>query len=186
MVFQRPAYPLLTAKQFLEFSFSDRKAELDEGVVRVLDGVTKWHATIQSNLLSFVHGQLRGTPYRTYLSSFPLRVDSHSVRRADLFVTHGKDGPEHEDDLACDDPLVIFEIIHGSRPRTNLTVKVEEYRQLGSLDTLVIIDADEERLRVLQRAGRRNWSDNGFDVPIDVRLPSLGIVVPHAEIFSRD
>ena len=186
MVFDRPVYPKLTAKQFLEFSFSDRKAELDSGVVRVLDGVTVWHATIQGNLLTSAHTKLRGTGYRPYSSSLPIRTGPHSVRRADLMIVHGKEGPEHDGDNAVDDPLVIFEIVHQQPPRTDLTVKLAEYRQLGSLETLVIVDAEKERLRVVQRAGRQSWRDDSYDVPIDLILPSLGIVIPHADVFARD
>jgi hypothetical protein len=34
----QPIYPLLTAKEFLEFDFGDLKAELDNGVIRMMAG----------------------------------------------------------------------------------------------------------------------------------------------------
>ena len=43
-----------------------------------------------------------------------------------------------------------------------------------------------ERLRIVQRTGPGGWSDDEHAEPIDLALPSLGIVVPHDEIFARD
>ena len=186
MAFAPPAYPLLTTKQFLEFSFSDRKAELDRGVIRVLDGVTVRHADIQGNLLAAMHGMLRGTSYQPYMSSMPIRTGERSVRRADLVIVHGKQGPEHDDDDAFDDPIVIFEIVHVGPPRTDLAIKLDEYRALASADTIVVVDAVSERLRVIQRAGQDSWTDQAYTVPIDLRFPSPGVVLPHADVFTRD
>ena len=46
-----PDYPLLTAKEFLEIDFGERKAELDNGVIRMMAGGTARHAEVQANLL---------------------------------------------------------------------------------------------------------------------------------------
>lgn len=59
-----PDEPLLRAKTFLEFDFSDRKAELDIGVIRMVPGATSWHCVVQGNLLALLHMRLRGTGYQ--------------------------------------------------------------------------------------------------------------------------
>ena len=41
-----PDYPLLTAEEFLQFDFGDRKAELDNGVIRMMAGGTARHSEI--------------------------------------------------------------------------------------------------------------------------------------------
>lgn len=182
----RPAYPQLTAKQFLEFSFSDRKAELDDGVVRVLDGVTVGHATVQGNIAAWLHAHLRGSGLFPYGSSLPIMTGECSVRCADVVVAPSHPRSERSQISYLDDPLVIFEIVHVGPPRTDLAVKLAEYRRLPTLDTLVVVDAKAERLHVFQRAGRTRWSDEAYDVPIDLRLPCLGLTIPHAKIFARD
>jgi hypothetical protein len=44
-------YPLLTAEDFLDIDFGDRKAELDDGVIRTMASGTARHARVQFNLL---------------------------------------------------------------------------------------------------------------------------------------
>lgn len=48
-----PAYRLLDAEEFLEIDFgAERKAELDQGVIRMMAGGTRAHARVQANLLA--------------------------------------------------------------------------------------------------------------------------------------
>ncbi|HEU0045217.1 hypothetical protein [Sphingomonas sp.] len=42
-----------------------------------------------------------------------------------------------------------------------------------------------ERVRVIQRTGPKGWSDVSYDDAFDIPLPSLGVTLPHAEIFAR-
>ena len=38
----------------------------------------------------------------------------------------------------------------------------------------------------MQRLGPMSWRDDMFSQPHDIELPSLGIVLPHVEVFARD
>lgn len=179
----QPDYPLLTAEEFLEFSFGDRKAELDRGVIRVLSGVTARHSIVQGNIQVFLHTLLRGTGKGVYGSLMPIRISSESVRRADAVVVDSRASPINDDDSALTAPLVIFEILSS---RTDLGAKLWEYQSLTSVDTVVLVDTAAERLRVVQRTGPNGWSDVTHTEPTDVSLPSLAVTVPHDEIFARD
>jgi Uma2 family endonuclease len=182
----QPAYPLVTADEFLDFDFGDRKAELDNGMIRVLAGGTRRHACVQGNILMALHARLRGTACTPFTSSMATRTHDLSVRHADVSVFCGRDGPEHDDDKSADDPRVLFEVLSAGTSRTDLKVKVPEYKALPSVDTIVLVDIAAERVRVIQRTGRDDWTEHGYDQPTDVVLPSLGVTVTHAEIFARD
>ncbi len=106
-----PNYPLLTAEEFLEIDFGERKAELDNGVIRMMAGGTA---------------------------------------------------------------------------RTDLRVKLEEYRDMPSVDTIVFVDIASERVRIVQRTGARAWSDVTYTDPFDIPLPSIGATLRHADLFARD
>lgn len=77
-------------------------------------------------------------------------------------------------------------MLSAGTARTDLRVKLEEYRELPSIDTIVFVDIATERLRVVQRTGPKGWSETIHDEPFDVPLPSLDITLPHGEIFARD
>ncbi|MBB3695352.1 Uma2 family endonuclease [Sphingomonas sp. BK580] len=181
-----PLYPSLTAERFLAIDFGEEKAELDRGVVRIITGATKRHVEVAGNVLTYLATSLRGSGFAAYSSQLATRTGDLSVRQSDVAVFHGKSDPSYDNERAFTDPRVLFEVLSGSTARTDLTVKLEEYRALPSVDTIVFVDIAAERLRVLQRNGPRAWSDVAHDVPVDVALPALRLTLPHAEIFARD
>ena len=181
----QPDYPLVTADEFLRMDFGDRKAELDNGVIRMMAGGTGRHARVAVNILRALGNRLEGTGCTPYTSDMATRTHDLSIRYPDVAVFCGRDGPENDDLKAWNDPRVLFEILSASTSRTDLRVKLPEYKALPSIDTIVFVDIVAERLRVVQRTGRNDWAETGHDEPVDLVLPSLRITLPHAEIFAR-
>lgn len=184
----QPRYELLTAEQFLEIDFgSDKKAELDNGVIRMMAGGTEAHARIAGNIFAFLRAKLRGSGCRPYTSDMATRTHDRSVRYPDVSIFCQLDiATRPPGALAFDDPRVIFEILSAGTARTDLRVKLDEYKALPSIDTIVFVDTATERVRVVQRTGAGAWSDVQASEPLDVQLPALSVTVPHAEIFARD
>lgn len=180
--------PLVTAKQFLEMEFgSDVKAELDNGVIRMMAGGTAAHARVQGNVFAFLRQRLRGSGCRVYNSDMAVNTHEFAIRYPDVAV-YCREGVRPEDDglKAFNSPAVIFEVLSAGTARTDLRVKLEEYKALPSVETIVFVDVVKERVRVLQRRETDLWSDLSATHPHDVELPSLGITIPHTEIFARD
>ncbi len=180
--------PLLTAEQFLAIEFGpDVKAELDNGVIRMMAGGTSVHARVQGNVFAFLRARLRGSGCMPYNSDMAVRTHGKSIRYPDVAV-YCTEGGKSEDDMlkAFERPSVIFEILSNGTARTDLKVKLAEYRALPSVDTIVFVDAISERVRVVQRTAANAWSDVEATSPMDVALPSLNLTIPHAEIFARD
>lgn len=180
--------PLLTAKQFLEMDFgSDVKAELDNGVIRMMAGGTAAHARVQGNVFAFLRQRLRGSGCRVFNSDMAVKTHENAIRYPDVAVYCREGGRPEEDDLkAFESPAVIFEVLSAGTARTDLRVKLEEYKALASVETIVFVDAVTERVRVLQRRDADLWSDLNATQAHDVELPLLGLTIPHGEIFSRD
>ena len=177
----QPDYPLLTAEEFLEIDFGERKAELDNGVIRMMAGGTIRHSRVQANIIVALAPRLRG-------SGCDMAVQTHdiSIRYPDVSVYCGRETPEHDGEKSAGDPRVIFEVLSAGTARTDLRIKLDEYRKLRSVDTVVFVDIASERLRVVQRTGPTGWNDDAHDRPIDLHLPSLNVMLSHADIFARD
>ena len=109
-----------------------------------------------------------------------------SVRHPDLAIYPRRSSPEFDDMQSFDDPVAIFEIHNAGTARTDLRVKLPEYKALPSVDTIVLIDIAIERLRIFQRTPTNGWNEQAYVDPVDLDLPSLGITIPHDEIFARD
>jgi len=179
-------YPLVTADEFLRMDFGDRKAELDNGVIRMMAGGTRRHAGVSGNIFVALREKLRGSGCAPYMSDMATRTHDLSIRNPDISVFCGRGGPEFDDDLCDPAPRVLFEVLSKGTARTDLRVKLEEYKALPSVDTIVYVDIGTERLRIIQRTGPDGWTDDNHREPHDVKLPGLGISLTHAEIFARD
>lgn len=181
-----PDYPLLSAAGFLEVDFGDLKAELDNGIIRMMAGGSARHAEVAGNIQAFLRTALRGSGCKPYTSDMATRTHDLSVRYPDVSVFCGKNDPAHDAAKSFDDPRVLFEVLSANTARTDLRTKLDECKALDSVDTIVFVDIASERLRVIQRTGPHGWSDVAHDGPFDVPLPTLSLTLPHAEIFARD
>jgi Uma2 family endonuclease len=110
-----PAYRLLDAEEFFEIDFgAERKAELDQGVIRMMAGGTRAHARVQANVLAWLRQALRGSGCRPYGSDMALKTGRLSVRYPDVSVVCG-DAAKSDDDRVCfDQATAVFEIFSPS------------------------------------------------------------------------
>lgn len=181
-----PEPHLITAEQFLQIDFgSDIRAELDNGIVRMMAGGTAAHARIQSNLMLAIGLALRGSGCRAYGPDMGLRTHDKSVRYPDISVYCGKDSAAFDDAKAFDDPVIIVEVLSPSTSSLDQGIKLQEYRWLPSVQTILLIDPDAETVRSVTRTGAHNWTDNLHGPGEDIIIPGLCITVAHAEIFAR-
>lgn len=183
-----PKFIPMTVDEFLSIDFpSDKKFELVDGVIRMMAGGSVAHALVASNIMAFLRNGLRGTGCRPFGSDMGLVVNRTNLRYPDIAVycrNGWSDGELLEQKLA--DPSVIFEILSPSTDRNDQGAKLDEYRTIESLQTVVFVDPMQELSRVVQRIGPTSWRDDLFAQPHDVELPSLKLTIPHTEIFARD
>lgn len=179
---------LLTVEEFLQIDFgSDLKAELDNGVVRMMAGGTRAHDRVAMNLIIELGLQLRGSPCRPSGSDMGIKAHDMSLRYPDVSVTCGRDGEDDDDVRDVENPSVVVEVLSPSTADQDHRTKLPEYKRIESVETIVYIDPDREHMTVWQRTGRDpdSWSEVVHTRHVDLELPSLGLVVPAAEIFRR-
>ncbi len=183
-----PLYRKITVDEFLAIDFgTDRKFELVDGVIRMMTGGTPAHSRVASNILIYLGTKLRGTGCRAYNSDMGVRVNDTDMRYPDVSVFCGNPAtPEREEARAFGDPTVIVEVLSSSTAKEDQGEKLAQYRELASVDTIVFVDPSNELTRLIQRLGPTAWRDDLFAQPHDVALPSLGLTIPHTEIFARD
>jgi Uma2 family endonuclease len=183
-----PRYQPITVEQFLSIDFgTDRKFELVDGMIRMPTGGTSAHSRVAGNIYFFLRQKLSGSGCLPFNSDMGVQVNGTNLRYPDVSVYCGNPAAREKDSLRTfDDPKVIFKVLSPSTSGADQGTKLDEYRGLASLDTIVFVDPENELTRVFQRLGPTSWRDDMFAQPHDVDLPSLGIVLPHQEIFARD
>lgn len=181
------AYRLVSADEFLLLDLGpDRRAELDQGVIRIAGG-TAAHARVQTNLLSYLRTKLRGTPCRPYGSDMALRIGEHSVRYPDVTIYCGQPGSADNDaKKVLEGPRVVFEVLSPHTASLDQGQKLAEYQELPSVDAIVFVDPDAETLRVVTRLGPQSFRDDRFGTVGELELPCLGLTIPRTEVFARD
>ncbi|WP_373487228.1 Uma2 family endonuclease [Blastomonas sp.] len=164
---------------------SDIKAELDNGIIRMMAGGTAAHARIQSNLTLALGLALRGSGCRPYGSDMGLQTHEMSVRYPDVSVYCGKDSELFDNVKAFDDPVLLVEVLSPSTATSDAGVKLNEYRAIPSVQTILMIDPVASTVRSITRTGPQNWIDNVHGGGEDIAIPHLKITLSHTDIFAR-
>jgi len=181
-----PEPNLITSAQFLQIDFGpDIKAELDNGIIRMMAGGTAAHARVQSNTMLALGVALRGTGCRPYGSDMAVNTYAMSVRYPDISVYCGKDSEIFDNVKAFDDPVVLIEIISPSTAAHDQGTKLNEYRALPSVHTILLIDPSANAVRSITRTGPKGWTDDVPGANEDIAIPHLGIALSQGEIFAR-
>jgi Uma2 family endonuclease len=182
-----PAYRRISAEEFLAMDFRGAKAELEDGIIFMMAGGNESHARIAANILAFLRAHLRGSGRRPYGSNFATRIEERTIRFPDVSVYCDRpSAPGNERKQLLGDPQVVFQVLSPSTSSHDQRVKLEEYRRLPGIQEIVIVDPDQQRVRVVRRTGAENWTDDWLAVGADAPLPSLSLSIPQAEIFARD
>lgn len=182
-----PAYRKITADEFLAMDFgTDRRFELHDGVIVMMAGGTEPHAWVQGNVFAWLRTRLRGTGCRPYGPDMAVQINDIDIRYPDISIYC--DQPPRDDltearKLA--NPTVIIEVLSPSTTTLDQGTKLEEYRRLPSVRTVAFVDPVNEMCRTIERMPE-GWLDYIFSGTRGIEIPSLGLTIPHAEIFAHD
>lgn len=182
-----PAYRRVTVAEFLEMDFNGARAELEDGIIFMMAGGSEQHGRIAINIISYLRQRLRGSGCRPYGSDFAAQTGAQTVRLPDVSVHCGNPtAPENRTKKLIGDPVVIVEVLSPSTERLDHKTKLEEYRSLAGTRDILLVDPVTERMRHARRNEAGDWVDGWLSPGADVFLASIGVTLPHAEIFADD
>jgi len=182
------AHRPITADEFLEMDLgTDLRCELEDGVIKAMVGGTAAHSRVQRRLMVWLGNALRGSGCAPFGTDLAVRITDTIVRYPDVTVHCGEpDAPANDQARDLGDPRIIFEVLSPSTAAKDRKVKLGEYQGLEGVDTIVLVDPEDETIQVHQRLSATTWRDDLLGRKQDVELPSLNLTIPHAEIFARD
>lgn len=183
-----PAYRPITAEEFLEMDFgTDKRFELHNGVIYMMTGGTHGHSWVQGNIFAWLRAKLRGTACRPHGPDMALKISENDIRYPDITIYC--DLPpvaELAQSKLLDNPTVIIEVLSPSTSTFDQGTKLEEYQRITSVRSIAFVDPANELCRTLERIGPARWQDQMFSGESGIAIPSLGLHIPHDEIFARD
>lgn len=180
------AVPLFhSVDQFLEWEEvqTERYELLPGGVVTMMAGGTYDHSQIASNVTAALRPQLRGK--QCYVHAADAKVASreqNTLVYPDVFVRCGERGGQA---TVRDDPIVVFEVLSASTAERDLTRKRLVYTSMPSVQVIVYVSQDQQRLHVVRRGGDGRFTDTmieGMDAVLE--LPEIGAILAMADIYE--
>ena len=184
----------LTAAEYLAIeSTSEIRHEFLDGEMFAMSGGSLWHNLIKDHFARAVANRLSGGTYRVVTSDQRLKVDATGLYTyPDVLVFCGppvmEDGVHH----TLTNASLVAEVLSNSTEKYDRGIKFSHYRRLDTLQEYLLIAQDRFSVEVFQRqdagsssAGSDAWLlSAAAEREAEVRLSSLGITVPLAEIYA--
>ena len=185
----RLARPLYSFAEYvrLEAESPLTKHELVDGVAWAMPPHSPEHAAIAANITTLLGVALRDKPCRVYSSDLRVRVLATGLTTyPDVTVVCDREQLDPADDkgLTVTNPKLIVEVSSPSTEHYDRGDKLIHYKQIESLETILLVAHDERRLEVWQRTEGR-W---GLDVVKGDGVAALslhGCELPIADVYRN-
>ena len=161
----------------------DQRYELVGGLpLKMMAGALNRHDTIVVNLLAELRNRLRGQSCVPFTADGAVQTYPGQIRRPDVGVDCGRRDPDGY--LAADVRMVV-EVLSPSTRDFDTYGKIAEYKAIGSLEYIMIVEPNAAEVVLWSRDGTGAWSDTTIDdMAGAVALPSLGVTLPLAEMYD--
>jgi Uma2 family endonuclease len=175
----------------LDYSFHDyvrfeadahERHEFVRGLILAMAGGTLEHARRTANVIALLHGQLRSKRCSVFDSNARIRVPSGNAYYPDASIVCGEVMTDPDDRLSATNPTVLVEVLSPSTAEFDRTDKLDDYRMIASLQHVVHVVDDAERIDVWTRTGDA-WSMKSWSAGERAELPAVQCVLDVSEIY---
>ena len=150
--------------------------EFLEGLVWAMAGSTPDHAGIAANVTTLLANALANQPCRVFSSDLRVRVTATGLGTYPdvTVVCHElKLDPEDHKGHTITNPTVLVEVLSPSTEDYDRGEKLDHYRQIESLESILLIAHDRRSVEVWTKH-EGAWASQTATSPGAVVLPSLG------------
>lgn len=182
--------PPMTEAEYLAFADAQEiKYEYHAGIVYAMTGASVRHNTITANAIAHLIGALGERDCTVTTSDTRVFIAStRSYRYPD--VTVFCDEPAYWEERAdtITNPVLLVEVLSPGTAVRDYNDKLEEYTQIASLQTYVIIAQDKPKIEVYRRDESGKWIYEfvtGLDAEITVPIHDINLRLSLAEIYRR-
>jgi Uma2 family endonuclease len=163
------------------------KSEFFDGEMFAMAGGTPEHGLIVTNLAGELRNRLKGRPCIVCNADLRLKVEPTGLLTyPDVSVVCG---PlrffANERDVIVN-PTLVAEVLSDATEAYDRGKKFEQYRQVASLREYLLVSQTEPRIEQYLRLESDEWRlKEAAGMTSALELPSLGIVLPLAEVFEK-
>jgi Uma2 family endonuclease len=178
------AAPRMTLDEFWEWQDrQDIRYELVDGIPWAMAGAQQRHDVILTNALVEIGGQLRGKPCRVFSADQTVVTRAANGRRPNVGVDCG---PLDGSSMRASSPRVVIEVLSRSTRLLDQVGKLEEYKDVDSMEHVALVDPDEAYVILWSRDADRTWAMSPFrDLEDVLPLAAVGVSLPLAVLYDR-
>ena len=163
---------------------SQTRHEYYHGEIIAMSGAKREHTVITSNVVREFGNQLENRPHCTAVSSDQrVRVSGKIYFYPDVVVACDE---EYDDTgMMLINPYVVVEVTSDSTGWYDRSTKLEAYKQMPSVQDILIVDQDRVRVEQHTRMADGWFVREFLSLDQDVKLASIGCVLPVRKIYSK-
>jgi len=180
--------PRLSEAEYLRLERqAETRSEYFDGEIFAMAGGTRAHSVIAINLGGELRSRLKASDCVVYNADMKVKVQTTGLfTYPDVSVACGEQSflDAQEDTLL--NPVVVFEVLSDSTEAYDRGKKFEHYRQIPSCREYLLVSQTEPRIEQFIRQSNGEWIlKEAAGMSAEIKLPSLGIVLPLAEVFAK-
>lgn len=182
-----PKLNRMTVEQYFDWQLKqDKLFELVDGIpvlpMKMMAGASLRHDRVTVNAILLLGNQLKGRRCRPTTSDVAVRIPKGNIRRPDITVECGE--PKSDRELVAADPQVVIEVLSPSTMSFDRFRKLEEYKTVPGLNTILLVDTEAAQVAMHRRDGEA-WhveTFEGLDKIVD--LAGVGAALPLKDLYD--
>jgi len=174
-----------TFREYLELEEVARvRHEFYDGEIYAMAGGTPEHAAMAAAITTILGRQLDLQSCRVYSSDLRLRVLATGLATyPDVTVVCGPSGRDPHSTTHVTNPKVLVEVLSNSTADYDRGEKLQHYQQIPSLQAIVLVDHESERIDLWTRGGDA-WRARSFAAGEVVPLDTIGATISVDEVYA--
>jgi Uma2 family endonuclease len=164
------------------------KHEFLDGHVWAMAGGSPDHGAVAANIIALLSNQLRSRPCRVFTSDVRIRVRATGLATyPDVSVVGGTQETDPEDfkHSTVINPCLLVEVLSPSTEDYDRGEKLAHYKQIASLQEVVLVAHEENRIEVWRRLQQDRWSLDVCRGEGTALLGSLGCELSLADVYRN-
>ena len=158
---------------------SSTRHEFLAGEIVAMAGGTPEHAAMAAEVIGQLREQIRGGRYRVFTSDLGVRVKATGLATyPDASVVYGPTERDPDKKTNVTNPRVIVEVTSDSTEDYDYGEKLTHYKQIPSLEAIVIVSHREAKVDVWSRSTDSPlWSRASTTAGASAAVPALGALL---------
>jgi Uma2 family endonuclease len=161
------------------------KHEFLDGEIVAMAGGTPEHAAMAAEVIRQLGDQLRGASCRVFTSDLGVRVMATGLATyPDASVVCGPTERDPDKKTNVTNPRVLVEVTSDGTEQYDRGQKLEHYKQIPSLEAVVIVSHREPWIEVWSRSATTSWESARSQPGEDARIPAINCTLDVSAIFD--